>query len=209
MDTLDALSRKLGLEDIADVREYERERNAFRRHVIEIKRARRVPVGPFVTLVFENRDTVRFQIQEMARVEQLTSDEQIRAELEIYNPLIPDPGFLSATLFVELTSKEELASWLPELVGIERSVQLRIGGSGATGDEAAIVRATVDPEHDRQLTRETVTASVHYVRFELSDEQVARFASEPVRLEIDHPACAEGTNLDEATRAALLEDLRG
>src|SRR4051794_5557729 len=118
--------RKLTLDDITDLRAYEREREAFRAHVIEVKRDRRVAVGPIVTLLFENRDTIRFQVQEMARAERIMSDEGILTELGIYNPLIPEPGQLVATLFVELTSKELLMEWLPKLVGIERSVVLRL-----------------------------------------------------------------------------------
>ncbi len=124
------MSRKLTLDDISDLRAYEREREAFRAHVIALKKRRRVSVGPFVTVVFENRDTIRFQIQEMARVEKLISDEAIEGELRAYNPLIPEPGELACTLFIELTSEVALREWLPRLVGIERSVELRIG----TGD---------------------------------------------------------------------------
>ena len=89
---------KLTLDDISDLRAYERERAEFRRHVIELKKRRRVHVGPIVTMVFENRDTIRFQIQEMARVERLITDEAIEHELDIYNPLIPEPGRLCASL---------------------------------------------------------------------------------------------------------------
>src|SRR5687768_18269703 len=118
---------KLTLDDIADLRAYERERDAYRERIIALKRVRRVPVGPIVTLVFENRDTIRFQIQEMARVEKLITDAAIQNELDAYNPLIPGPGELSATLFLELTSKELLQEWLPRMVGIERAPRLRFG----------------------------------------------------------------------------------
>src|SRR3954470_21761191 len=118
---------KLAIDDIADLRAYERERADFRREVIVLKQRRRVPVGPHVTLLFENRDTIRFQIQEMARAEKILSDEGIQNELDVYNPLIPEPGHLAATLFVELTSEAELREWLPKLVGIEGAVELRIG----------------------------------------------------------------------------------
>ena len=97
---------KLTLDDIADVRAYERERPEFRHAVIALKRVRRVALGDFVTLVFENAQTIRFQIQEMARAEKLLSDEAIETELRIYNPLVPEPGQLCATLFVELTSSD-------------------------------------------------------------------------------------------------------
>src|SRR3954453_12803271 len=106
-------TRKLTLDDITDLRAYERERAEFRADIIELKKRRRVGVGPFVTLVFENRDTVRFQVQEMARAERIADDDAIQAELDVYNPLIPQPGELVATMFIELTSKDELQEWLP------------------------------------------------------------------------------------------------
>lgn len=84
--------------------------------------------------MFENRDTMRFQIQEMARVERMETDAQIIEELETYNPLIPQPGNLSATLFVELTNDEDLRAWLPKLVGIERSIELRLSDGSVIVD---------------------------------------------------------------------------
>lgn len=190
----------LTLDDIADVRAYERERDAFRDHVIALKRRRRVAVGDLLSLVFENRDTVRFQVQEMARAERLLRDEQIQAELDVYNALLPAPGELSATCFLELTTDEQLREWLPKLVGIERHLVLRVGD-----DE---VRGTPEEEHAAQLTRDDVTASVHYVRFALTDEQVERFATAPVVLAADHSSYQAATPLGEDTRAELLADLR-
>jgi hypothetical protein len=194
---------KLTLDDIADLRAYEREREAFRAHVIDLKSRRRVHVGPFVTFVFENRDTIRFQIQEMARAEKILSDEGIETELRIYNPLIPEPGHLSTTLFIELTSDEQLREWLPKLVGIERAVELRVG------PDADAIACTVDPDHDKQLTRDEITASVHYVGFALSPAQVEAFAVGPVVLAVTHPAYEHLLELTEGTRAELLGDLRG
>src|SRR6056297_1132940 len=114
-------TRKLTLDDIADVRAYEREREEFRAKVMETKRRRRLSFGTIVTLMFENRDTMRLQIQEMARVEQLATDEDIQVELDTYNPMIPEPGQLAATVFLELTSDDQMREWLPKLVGIEQS----------------------------------------------------------------------------------------
>ena len=195
------MGQKLTLSDIADLREYERERELFRAHIIEMKKARRVSVGPVVTMVFENRDTVRFQIQEMARAERMLTDAAIQTELDVYNALIPGAGELSATLFIELTSKAELMEWLPKLVGIERSIELIIGSE--------VVRCVVEEGHAAQLTREEITASVHYVRFELTPAQVESFAVEPVVLAVNHPNYAEGAHLSDETKRALLEDLRG
>lgn len=199
------MGQKLTLDDIADLRAYERERDEYRSQIIDLKKRRRIAVGPIVTLVFENRDTIRFQVQEMARAEKMLTDDAIQTELDTYNPLIPDAGELSATLFIELTSKEQLVEWLPKLVRIERSVEFVIG----EGEGSEVVRCDVDEAHAEQLTRDDVTASVHYVRFRFSPSQVARFEAEPVVLAVNHPAYVEGARLSEESRRALLEDLRG
>lgn len=193
---------KLGLDDIVDQRAYERERDAFRDHIIAVKKLRRIGVGPHITVLFENRETIRFQIQEMARAERMLLDEQIQTELDIYNPLIPEPGEVSATLFIELTSKLALMDWLPRLVGIETAVQLHL----ADGD---VVRCVVDPAHAAQLTREGITAAVHYVKWAFTPAQVETFASGAVRLVVDHPEYPYGTDIGSESVAALLEDLRG
>ncbi len=199
-----AAGRKLTLEDIADQRAYARERDDFRARVMAMKQKRRVPVGPIVTLLFENRDTIRHQVQEMARVEKIATDEGIEAELATYNPLIPEPGYLSATLFVELTSEPDLREWLPKLVGIETSVEIRLGA----GTDAEAVRCQVDPDHEAQLTRTEITASVHYVTFALTGEQVEAFATGPVALAVTHPNYDHTTELSPETVNELLMDLR-
>jgi hypothetical protein len=196
---------KLTLDDIADLRAYEREREGFRRHVIELKKRRRVHVGTILTLVFENRETVRFQIQEMARVERLITDEAIQTEVDTYNPLIPEAGQLCATVFLELTSDEQLREWLPKLVGIERSLVLRIG----SGSAAVELRAITEEAHAGQLTREETTASVHYVRWGLAPDQIALVEQGPVTLVVDHPSYLEEVELSPTTVAELLQDLGG
>ncbi|MCU1485718.1 MAG: fructose-bisphosphate aldolase [Actinomycetia bacterium] len=193
---------KLTLDDIADLRAYEREREEFRDHVIALKKKRRVGIGPVVTVVFENRDTVRFQIQEMARAERMLTDEAIQAELDIYNPLVPEPGQLAMTLFIELTDKDGLVNWLPKLVGIERSLQLRLA-------DGSVVRCTPEAAHEAQLTREEITASVHYVYFDLTPAQVDAFAAGPVDLAVDHENYDEATRLSDETREELRTDLLG
>jgi hypothetical protein len=193
--------RKLTLDDIADLRAYERERPDFRARVIEIKRRRRIELGTFVTVMFENRDTMRLQVQEMARVEKTITDEGIQEELDAYNPLIPEPGQLCVTVFIELTSDEAIREWLPKLAGIERSVVIRL----ADGSE---VRGTLDPLHASQLTRDDVTPAVHYMYFDFTPEQVQEFARGPVVLAIDHPAYLEDMELSQLTVDELLTDLR-
>ncbi len=197
-------NRKLVLDDIADARAYEREREEFREHVKDLKRKRRIEVGPFVSVVFENRDTVRFQIQEMARVEKILTDKGIQTEIDIYNPLIPEPGHLCATLFLELTSEGDLRLWLPELLGIERSVELHIGDPA----DPMVVPCIPEAAHEAQLTSDEVTASVHYITFELTPSEVEAFANGPVVLAVTHPRYTYETPLGEATVAELMTDLR-
>jgi hypothetical protein len=198
----------LTLDDIVDHRAYEREREEFRSRVIAVKKLRRISVGPVVTLTFESRLTMRFQVQEMARAERMVTDEQIQHELDVYNRLLPAPGELSATLFVELTTEEELRTWLPKLVGIERACELRLGEDGATG----VVPSTPEEEHQAQLTREEATSAVHYVRFRFTPDQVEAFIAQPVTLAVNHPSYPggrPGTALSAATRAELGADLLG
>jgi hypothetical protein len=201
-------ARRLTLEDISDQRAYERERDVFRSAVIAEKKLRRVTVGPVVTLTFESRTTVRFQVQEMARAEKLTTDGQIQRELDVYNRLLPAPGELSATLFLELTTEEQLRTWLPKLVGIEHSAVLCIG----EGTEVRMVGSVPEEEHSSHLSRDDVTSAVHYVRFLLTPADVAGFATGPVALIVDHPEYPDGRPgvvLSEASRALLVEDLTG
>ena len=192
-------SRKLTLHDISEPRAYERERDAFRAEVIELKQRRRVHVGTILTLLFENRDTMRFQVQEMARAERILTDQGIQEELDVYNPMIPERGQLCATMFIELTSDDQMREWLPKLVGIEQAVQFRL----PTGE---VVRCAVDPQHASQLTREHTTAAVHYVTFAFTPEQAAAFG-EGTMLEIAHPAYTESVELSSAAIAELQADL--
>jgi hypothetical protein len=201
-------TQPLTLDDIADQRAYERERDAFRARVIAVKKLRRVSVGPVITLTFESRLTMRFQVQEMARAEKMFSDEQIQHELNVYNRLLPAAGELSATLFVELTTEAELRTWLPALVGVERSCELRIGAGTAT----EVVPSSPDQEYEANLTRPDTTSAVHYVRFHFTPPQVAAFPSQPVCLAVNHPGYPDGlpgTWLSEATRSELAADLAG
>ncbi len=202
MSNPSSLSRKLTIDDIADTRAYERERAELRARIIELKSRRRVEIGTFITVTFESRDTVRYQIQEMARVERLATDADIQVELDTYNPMIPAPGQLCATLFIELTSEAAMQEWLPKLVGIERSLVVRL----TDGSE---VRSVAEAAHASQLTRETVTAAVHFVQFDFTAAQVEAFAGGPVELAVDHPAYRETVALRDLTVSELLTDLRG
>jgi predicted XRE-type DNA-binding protein len=194
-------SRKLTMSDIMDHREYERIREGRQKEVFEIKRRRRIALGTMITVMFENRQTMQAQIQEMLRVEKVLTDEGVLEELKAYNPLIPEKGQLSATLFIELTTGAQVREWLPKLVGIERSIAIKL----ANGD---VVKAIVDEGHAEQLTRENVTAAVHYIRFEFSPEQIEEFAKGEVQVISVLSNYIESTELAQYTVDELLIDLR-
>jgi hypothetical protein len=193
--------RKLTLNDILDHRAYERVRDDMRAKVLETKRRRRQHLGTIVTVSFENRLTMQSQIQEMLRVERVVTDEGVMEELKAFNPMIPEPGQLCATLFIELTSDDQMREWLPKLVGIENSIVLRL----ADGSQ---VRGTVDEQHAEGLTRDTVTAAVHYLRFEFTPQQIEQFAKGSVQMRCDHPNYLEAIELPDFTVTELLSDLR-
>ncbi len=194
-------SRKLTIDDILDHRAYERIREVRQKQVFEIKRRRRIALGTMMTVMFENRETMQAQIQEMLRVEKVLSDEGVLEELKAYNPLIPERGQLSATLFVELTTDAQVREWLPKLVGIERAVAIKLSNG-------EVVKAIVEESHAEQLTREDVTAAVHYIRFEFTSAQVEEFAKGDVQLVSLLPNYIEATELAEYTVSELLIDLR-
>lgn len=201
MTTTMSHPRKLTLADILDVRAYERNRAEFRRQIIALKQRRRLNLGTFVSVVFENRDTVRSQIQEMARVEHLSTDEDIQVEIDTYNSMIPVPGQLCATLFIELTSDDAMREWLPRLVGIESSIVIRL----ADGSE---VRSFPEARHAEQLTRPDTTSAVHYLQFAFTPEQIDSLAGGGASLVCDHPYYLEEIALSSANIEELLSDLR-
>ncbi len=189
--------KKLTVDDIADHRAYEKERDEFRSHIIDMKRRRRIPVGDLVTIVFENTDTMRWQVQEMARAERMLTDDAIADQVATYNELIPNEGELSATLFVELTDAAKLREWLPKLVNIQHAVRFDV----ADGSHVDAV-----PEDEERLTRDDVTATVHYLKFPFTPAQRELLASGPARIVIDHPEYHAVAELPDEQRAELARD---
>ncbi|MEX6428812.1 MAG: DUF3501 family protein [Ferrimicrobium sp.] len=190
--------RTLTIDDILDLRAYEKVRAQLRQEVIDLKRLRRVALGSMISVVFENKTTMRFQVQEMARAERMMRDEDIQAELDVYNELIPAKNELVATLFVELTSKAELEEWLPKLAGVERSLQLVMG--------TVVVPATLEASHEEQLTRSDVTASVHYLRFALPEAVASTFVDHEAHLVVHHAAYQADAELGGELKRSLAAD---
>jgi hypothetical protein len=190
--------RKLSVDDIVDHRAYERERADFRACIIDLKRRRRVQLGEILSIVFENTDTMLFQVQEMARAERMLTDEAIAHEVATYNDLIPDSGELSGTLFIELVDDARLRHWLPKLVGIEFAVHFEL----TDGSRIASV-----PQGEERLTREDITSTVHYLKFPFNPDQRALLGSDPARLVVDHPEYRAKVELTDEQRSELVRDL--
>jgi hypothetical protein len=185
--------------DVWDLAGYETRRDDFRREIIALKKTRRVPLGPRATLVFENHNTLLFQVQEMLRVEHLSDPAAVQGELDVYNELLPNETELSATLFIEITDLADIRPELDRLIGLDEHVFLRAGGE--------TVRATFDP---KQMEEDRISA-VQYIRFPFGPEARRAFvdANTLAILGVDHPNYAAEIALADATRASLIDDLSG
>ncbi len=187
-------------EDLFSLEEYARIRNDFRREVMEHKRDRKVCLGPNATLYFEDLMTMKYQVQEMLRVERIFEEEGIREELEAYNPLIPDGSNLKATFMLEYPEIEERRRALAALKGVEDRVWVQVDGHDK-------VWAIADEDLERES--EEKTSSVHFLRFELDQNMVAALkAGGALSMGIDHQALKVAlAPLPENNRQALVADL--
>jgi hypothetical protein len=199
ISTADENPNRLTLDDFADQRAYERERPAFRARMLEVRKRRRLTLGPIVAVSFESRDTIRYQIQEMARAEKLSTDEDIQIELDTYNPLVPGPGQLCATVFLELTDDDQMRQWLPKLVGIEQSIVIDLA-------DGTRICSIPEAQHATQLTRENATSAVHYVQFEITPVQRAVLLAGPVVVGVDHPEYRYEVTVSHETALELAAD---
>jgi hypothetical protein len=187
----------LTVPDIRPPTAYEPVRGEARRRVIELKRPRRVALGELLTLMFENRETVRSVVEELLRAERIETAERIAEELEVFNALIPGDSELSATLFLEITDPADLVPKLAELRGIEACVHLEIDGRRA------------ERHFDEGRTRDDRTSSVHYLRFRLDPAQrSALLGGAEVAVVADHERYRTRTVLSDAQRTALRTDLQ-
>lgn len=191
-----SLVRPITRRDIKGPALYAPIRDDYRHRVIALKRPRRVLIGDRVALVFENRHTLTLQIEEMCRAENLTRDDQIEAEIEVYNALMPTPDSLSATLFIELPPDEDPYVALKQLVGLDEHVVLHIGPHA--------IRAAFEPGRS---TEDKISA-VQYTRYPLPAEARAALMTPgtPIAVEIDHPNYRHRLACSEELRASLAGD---
>ena len=169
---------KLTVDDLLPLERYHKERPRMRAEVLAHKRHRQAPLGPHLTLYFEDRLTMRYQIQEMLRAERIFESEAIAEELEAYNPLIPDGTNLKATMMLEYRDVDQRRAALEQLKGIEDAVYLEVGTLG---------RVFAHADEDLERSDATKTSAVHFLRFELDAEMRAGLqAGAPLTLGVDH-----------------------
>ena len=189
--------KKLSPADIWPASVYEGARTDFRAKVIAHKRARRVEVGPFMTFIFEDRLTVKFQVQEILRAEKVTQPEHIAEEVAGFNTMLPDDGALSATLLISSASDAEAVERLSSLVGLRERVALWIAGEE--------VRAVFDPDRENDHK----VSAVQYLTFALSERARAAFlGGAGARLLVTHVNYEYGFDLSETVCNSLRNDLR-
>jgi hypothetical protein len=191
---------KVARDELLGLGPYEQIRDQFRARVIAEKKARRFFPAPELSVLFENHDSVLFQIQEMLRTERITAEAGIRHELETYNQLIPDAGELSATMFVEIADRDTRDRRLRELAGLESSIAIEVAGA----------RAPAIGETRGELTDRTT--AVHYLKFPLGAAGVDRFAAAArgagdVLFVVAHPQLAVRAPIPASVVRALAADL--
>ena len=191
---------KITRESLMTLEAYATARAEFRRQVLAHKQHRTVAIGANVTLVFEDELTMRYQIQEMLRAERIFEADGIQDELDAYNPLVPDGANWKATMLIEYPEVEERRRMLARLIGVEDRVWARVEG-------CAPVYAIADEDLERE--NEQKTSSVHFLRFELAPEMIARLhAGAALAFGIDHPDYPHTVaEAGDATRVSLLADL--
>lgn len=187
-------------QDLLSAAAYEQQREPFRSQIIALKQRRRISVGPLITLVFENRETLRFQTQEIIRVEQILDPHKVQEELDVYNALMPGAGELSATLMIEITEPDRMKEWLDLFMGLDH------------GEKIAIRAGTehVFGEFEGGHSHETKISAVHFVRFRPTASMIASFADlhVPVTMTVHHREYHAEAPVPGSMREEWIKDLR-
>lgn len=191
--------KQLTQADLLSTDDYERQREQFRSQIIALKQRRRISVGPLITLIFENRETLRFQTQEMIRVEHILDPRKVQDELDVYNALMPGSGELSATLLIEITEPERMKEWLDVFMGLDH------------GDTVAICAGSeqVFGQFEGGHSHETKISAVHFVRFRPTPSMTDAFADlrQSVMLTVHHHEYHAEAPVPGSMREEWLSDL--
>ena len=186
-------------DDLWSLEEYAGRRAEFRQQVLAHKKLRQVALGPHATLYFEDQLTMHYQVQEMLRVERIFEAAEIEEELEAYNPLIPNGSNWKATFMIEYGDVEERQRALANMGGIEETVWVQVGDG---------TKAYAIANEDMERTRDSKAAAVHFMRFELSGQDLAELRQgAAVHVGLDHASLANSVTLEATVRAALCKDL--
>ena len=186
-------------QDLLSYAEYEKERATFRQRIIALKKRRRIAAGDLITLVFENRETVLFQIQEMIRTERIFDPEKIQEEIAVYNSLLPGSNELSATLFIEITDAERIQELLDSFQELDRPGTVAI----QLGEE------TIEAEFEAGHSKEDKISAVHFIRFKTTPDfrHQLGYSEIPCHLVVSHPHYHANVDVPASLREELLKDL--
>ena len=185
--------------DLINIIDYEKVREKYRKDIIDYKKERRLSLGPNITITFENRKTMKFQIQEMMRAERMVHDRQIKEELDIYNSLLPNKNGLSATLFIEVTKQTQIRSVLNQFIGLTvgNNIYFQIG------DQKIYAQFEEGREEEDKIS------SVHYLQFDLDEKTMTDFLDDgiAVAITIDYNDYKYSEILSKTMRSSLIGDL--
>ena len=190
--------RVIQKEDIMPLEIYTSQRKQLRKKIVDFKKDRRIPLGPYATFYFESYETMLAQVQEMLYIEK-GGDEQLKDELIAYNPLVPNGKELTATLMFEIDNPVSRAAFLGKVGGIEEKVYMKINGE--------LIKAVPEEDVDR-TSAEGKASSVQFIHFKFNDDQIKRFKSNSSQIElgIDHEEYSHSTKLNELTINSLISD---
>ena len=190
--------RLIQKEDIMPLDVYTKQRKELRKSIVEFKKHRRVPLGPYATFYFESYETMLAQVQEMLYIEK-GGDEQLKDELAAYNPLVPNGKELTATLMFEIDNPVSRAAFLGKVGGIEEKVYMKIDGD--------LIQGIPEEDVDR-TSAEGKASSVQFIHFKFTEEQVKKFKSNETLIElgIDHSEYSHLTKLNALTVKSLVDD---
>lgn len=193
------MSNKLTRDQLLSLEDYAAQRNVIRAKVMKHKQKRQIGLGENIRLSFEDRTTIRYQIQEMLRIERIFETAGIQEELDTYNPLIPDGDNWKVTLMIEYPDVEERQKRLQELVGIENRIWIQIGGCDKIYPIA---------DEDLERSTDTKTSSVHFLRYQLAPPMLAAALNEEtINIGCDHPHYYQQVLLSNEQRQSIVADL--
>ena len=187
------------LADLMNILEYEKVRNEYRSELMDYKKNRRIPLGPNITITFENRKTMKFQIQEMMRAERMVHGHQIQEEIDVYNSLLPLENGLSATLFIEVTDETKIRPVLNQFIGLTNGETIFF----EIGDQKVLAEFETGREESDKIS------SVHYIQFNFNATAKAAFLENPesVKLIINYKNYNYSETINEGMHKSWSEDL--